>query len=481
MSALATAPRSLLPTVIDDLRESLFGTVTLPGDAGYDQARAVWNGMIDRYPAVIVHCATTSDVVTAVTFARRLDLPIAVRGGGHQVAGYGTVDHGLVIDLSPMKGIEVDAEKRIARVGGGCLWGEVDAATQVYGLATPGGVYSKTGVAGLTLSGGFGWMRNKHGLACDNLIAAEVVLASGEVVIAGTGPGEDPDLLWALRGGGGNFGVVTNFTFQLHDIGQELFVAVVFYPAEGQQVNDAVRFYRDFSLSAPDEVGSLFAVGKYPPGGKFPPELDGLPFSVILAVYVGDPAEGERVLQPIREFMTPVLDLSGVMPYVQAQQLVDEDFPTGKRYYWKSTNVVELTEEVIDIVSEHARNQVGFDSTTDLWHVGGAVARPNPGSSFNGRNVSMMVNLEANWYDPAEDQANIDWVRNCIADLEPFSDGSRYMNFAGYQEETTSLIEPAYGENWERLLELKKRYDPENAFRINHNISEPKPIDYWQR
>lgn len=470
MSALAFAPQSLLPSVVDELRESLFGTVTVPGGPGYDQARSVWNGMVDRYPMAIIHCANTADVVTAVNFANKVEAPIAVRGGGHQVAGFGTCDEGIVIDLSPMKAIEVDAEQKIARVGGGALWGEVDAATQEYGLATPGGVYSKTGVAGLTLAGGFGWLRNKFGLACDNLIGAEVVLASGEIVKAGTNAGEDADLLWALRGGGGNFGVVTSLTFQLHDIGTELYAAIVFAPGEGSQVDDFFRFYRDFSEIAPDEVGSLAASGIFPDNGHYPPELVGKPFVAMVAVYAGPIEDGERILAPIRSFTTPYIDLSGPFPYVAVQKLFDEEFPTGKRYYWKSVNMTAVSDEAIARISEHARAQVSSESTTDLWHIGGAVKRPNAGSSFNGRNLQMMVNFEANWWNPEDDEANIAWVRSAVSDLEQYSDGSRYMNFAGYAEESVGMVEPGYGDSWERLVNLKERYDPTNQFRFNHNI-----------
>jgi FAD/FMN-containing dehydrogenase len=461
-----TLDDSILRAFAGDLK----GDLILPESDGYEAARLVWNGMIDRRPALIARCADVQDVVKAVNFAREHRLLVAVRGGGHNVAGLATCDGGLVIDLGALNDVEVNPEQKVARVGGGARWGDVDRATQVYGLATPGGVVSDTGVAGLTLGGGFGHLRNKYGLSCDNLLAAEVVTADGRVVRASAS--ENPELLWGLRGGGGNFGVVTRFEFQLHPLGPEVFFCFVFHA--GEQIEKAFRFYRDYSNRAPDEVSSIAFSGIFPPGAEaFPGEVHGRPFVAFAAVYAGAPADGKRVLAPLREFSSPLVDFSGQMPYTTAQAVLDEDYPAHElRYYWKSLNLLELSDKALAVVAEHAARQPSPYSTTDLWHVGGAVKRyGSEHGAFNGRHASFLLNPEANWVEADDDEANIRWVREFLDAMAPFSDGGRYLNFAGLQEEGQAMMQAAYGDHYERLARLKQKYDPGNLFRLNHNIN----------
>ena len=455
---------------VRSLAGRLRGELIGPGDAGYERARAVWNGMIDRYPALIARCECVEDVVAAVDFARAQALPLAVRGGGHNVAGHGTCDEGLVIDLSPMSQVEVDPVARVARVGGGATWGQVDAATQAHGLAAPGGVFSGTGVAGLTLGGGLGWLRNKYGLSCDNLIGAEVVTASGQVVRASAA--ENADLLWGLRGGGGNFGVVTTFEFQLHPVGPEVMFVFAFHDGGGDNMKRAIQLYRDYSASAPDEVSSILACGVIPPDPHaFPVEIHGRPFVLLGGLYAGPVEAGQRVLRPLRDFGAPLLDASGAMRYVDAQKMFDHDYPDGRRYYWKSLNLSRLDDDAIDRIVAHARRQPSPFSTTDLWHIGGAVKRASPAeSAFSGRQAAFLLSPEANWDHPADDAANIRWLREFIADMAPFSDGGRYLNFAGFQEEGDAMMRAAFGPQYQRLAALKAKYDPANLFRLNQNV-----------
>jgi FAD/FMN-containing dehydrogenase len=455
--------------VLDLFAAQLQGTLIRPSDPDYDTARRVWNGIIDRYPAVIARCAHIDDVVSSVNFAREHQLAVAVRGGGHSVAGHGTVDNGLVIDLSLLNRVDVYPETRIAAVQGGATWSEVDAATQAHSLATPGGVVSDTGIAGLTLGGGFGWLRNKHGLSCDNLGAAEVVTADGRIVYATEN--ENRELLWGLRGGGGNFGIVTTFEFRLHPVGPEVMFVFVMHNAEDERMRQAIRFYRDYAASSPDEVSSVAAIGIVPSAEHFVAEVHGKRFILFGALYVGDPEQGKTILQPLLDFGVPLHDISGVMPYVQAQKVFDEDYPKGMRYYWKSVNLSRLDDDVIDRIVEHAHKQISPYSTIDIWHIGGAMARTSSHhSAFFGRQAAFLLNPEANWQQPEDDAINIAWVHDFVAAMQPFSDGSRYLNFAGFHEEGSISIQASFGEQYERLVALKNCYDPTNFFRMNQNI-----------
>ncbi|MBZ0293220.1 MAG: FAD-binding oxidoreductase [Anaerolineae bacterium] len=448
----------------------LRGKITLPGDANYDEARAIWNGMIDRYPAIIAHCETVDDVVASVQFAHEQNLLVAVRGGGHNVAGHAVCDGGIVIDLSHMNAVEVDPEAKLARAQGGATLGEVDAATQAHGLAAAMGVVSKTGIAGLTLGGGFGWLSKKYGMACDNLVAAEVVTADGRVIRASET--ENRDLLWGLRGGGGNFGIVTSFELRLHPVGPEVMFVFALHDGEGDRMKSALQFYLDFAANAPEDVNGLAAIGKIPHTEHFPEELHGRPFVLTVALYTGDAKTGEQVLQPLRDFHPPLVDMSGIMPYVEAQQMFDPDYPDGMRYYWKSLNLNYLDDTALDRIIEHARQQPSEFSTTDLWPIGGAVRQFGPETSaYAGRGAAYLINPEANWVDAADDDANVEWVRDFIADMQEFSDGGRYLNFAGFQEEGEDMMRKAFAGNYQRLAELKRKYDPENFFRLNQNIN----------
>ena len=447
----------------------LKGTLIHPGDANYEETRAVWNGMIDKYPALIVRCMDADDVVTAVNFARSHDILLSVRGGGHNAAGFATNDGGLIIDLSLMNDVQVDPEKQIARAGGGTTIGDLDRATQKYGLAVPMGVVTETGIAGLTLSGGYGYMRNKYGLSCDNLIAAEVVTADGRIITASET--ENSDLLWGLRGGGGNFGIVTAFEYRAYPMGPEVMMTAVFH--DGRNAKEVLQFWRDYSANAPDEVATLLAIGQFPPDAEvFPEAVHGLPFVLIVGVYSGTPAEGQRIMQPLREFRQPVVDFSGVVPYLEAQQFFDEDYPAGElRYYWKSANLPALSDAAIERIVEHALTQPSPLTTTDIWHVGGAIHRVDENSAaFVGRNAAFLFNVESNWEDAQDDETNISWSRRFVEAMAEFSDGSRYFNFPGLHEEGDAVMRRTFGEKYDRLVALKTKYDPTNLFRLNSNI-----------
>jgi hypothetical protein len=405
--------------------------------------------MIDRRPDLVARCAGTTDVVEAVNFAREHGLLVAVRGGGHNVAGHATSDGGIVIDLSPMRDVEVEAERRVVRAGGGALWGDVDAATQVYGLAAPGGLVSDTGIAGLTLGGGLGWLRRKHGLSCDNLIGAEVVTADGRVVYASES--ENFGLLWGLRGGGGNFGVITRFEFRLHPVGPEVMAAIVFYPVESAR--EALRGFRDYTATAPDEVGALTFFGTIPAAEAYPAELHGKRYLAVGAPYIGPIEEAERALQPLRELAEPMLDLSGPMPFVELQKMFDEDYPAHTmRYYWKSAFLPGLDDAAIDELIKLNESRPSAHSTLDLWHLGGAIARSGPNdSAFTTRHYLYMVAPESNWEHPEDDEENIAWTREVVKQMERGARGKRYYNFPGLSEEGDSDIESTFGEVYENV------------------------------
>jgi FAD/FMN-containing dehydrogenase len=452
--------------VVRALRSHLTGEVVGASDEAYDTARSVWNGMIDKRPIAIARCLTPDDVAAAVGVARAAELPIAVRGGGHNVAGLATAEGGVVIDLSPLKRVTVDPERRRARVQGGAIWREVDAETQPHGLAAPAGLVSDTGVAGLTLGGGIGWLRRKYGLTCDNLVAAELVTAEGRVVRASLD--ENPDLLWALRGGGGNFGVVTTFEFQLHPVGPDVAYALVLY--EGGETAAGLRALREIGDDLPREIAPIAFTGRVTPMEGVPLEAFGRPMLAVAAVYVGPPDEGEEALLPLRGLATPIADLSGRMPYAQMQQFLDEEYPRGRHYYWKSAAIAELDDPVIDIVSTFAAEQPSSLSTIDVWLMGGALRdEPAGGSAYSGRSAGYLVNPEADWDEVATDETNVAWARELIAALEPYTTGT-YLNFPGLLEEGEAQLRAGFGDNYDRLAQVKARWDPDNVFRLNHNI-----------
>jgi FAD/FMN-containing dehydrogenase len=473
MSTSVRKPKQI-PTT-EELEAAFQGQLIRPGDESYDEARQVWNGMIDRQPMLIARASTVEDVVAAVNFARKNGILLSIRGGRHNVAGHATNNGGLVIDLSTMNQVRIDPETRLVRAGGGTTIGQLDAATQSYGLAVPMGVVSATGIAGLTLGGGYGWLRNKYGLSCDNLVEAEVVTAGGEIVRASKE--ENADLLWGLRGGGGNFGVVTEFVYQAYPVGPDVMFTFVFHDGRGDNMKKGIQLYRDYSASAPDEVSSLLFTGRIPPDPHhFPTEIHNVPYVTFAAMYAGDPEEGRAVLQPLQNFgqeqdIEPLLDFSDVMPYVEAQRILDEDYPDGLRYYWKSLNLTRLDDVVIDRIVKHARRQPSPLSTVDLWYIGGAVRHTGAEeSAFHGREAAFLLSPEANWEKMEDDEANVTWLREFVADMEEFSDGSRYLNFAGFQEEGDEMMQRAFGPQYHRLATLKHKYDPENLFRLNQNV-----------
>jgi len=424
--------------------------------------------MVDLRPALIVRPATAVDVAASIGFARERGLAIAVRGGGHNVAGLASVDGGLVIDLSSMRGVEVDPIGRTASVGGGATWGEVDAATQPFGLATPGGLVSETGVGGLTLGGGMGWLRRRHGLSADNLIGAEVVLADGGIVW--TSPTERPELLWALRGGGGNFGVVTTFEFRLHPIGPEVAFANVLYPLAAAR--EVVRGHeRIVTADSDGDISTLVVFGHVPPLDAFDAALHGAPFAAVLGMYAGPAERGMAALQPLRELARPLADFSAVMSYVGAQTVFDEDYPAGHRYYWKSQRLPILSDHSIDTLVGKVEAAPSGHSTIDLWLNGGQMSRvADDATAFGPRDPGYLVSPEANWEHAADDDANIAWAREVLASVADEAAGGSYLNFPGMLEEGSALVRSSFGPAYDRLAQVKAQYDPDNVFRRNQNV-----------
>jgi FAD/FMN-containing dehydrogenase len=449
-------PSTLTQTVVEAFKATLKGEVLAAGDVGYDAARTVWNAMIDRRPALIARCVDAEDVIHAVNFARTHDLLVAVRGGGHNVAGKAVCDGGLMIDLSPMKGIDIDPEQRTARVEPGVLWSELDQAAQAHGLATTGGTVSHTGVAGLTLGGGLGWLMAAHGLACDNLLSAEVVLAEGRRLTASSTV--NPDLFWAIRGGGGNFGIVSSFEFRLHPVGPTVLGGMVIYPMT--EAREVLRFYRDITTDCPDEL-TVFA------GLLTTPE--GLQIVALIMGWFGAIAQGEQALAPLRNFGAPLADLVGPIPYCQLQSMLDASVPFGWPRYWKSGYFTELSDEVIDLIIAHATAKPSPLSAVPIFHIHGAAARVNPESTaFALRRTQWDLDIVAQWTDPATADANIAWARDFWEAVAPFSTGV-YVNHLD-SDDGAARVRAAYGANYARLVELKRTYDPDNFFRLNHNI-----------
>ncbi|WP_207590004.1 FAD-binding protein [Halomontanus rarus] len=458
---------------IDDKRVEQFetafhGAVIRPDDPEYDDARTVWNGMIDKHPALIARCRGVGDVISAVNFARENELLVAVRGGGHNVAGTAVCDDGLVVDLSEMQGVRVDPDAQRAWVQAGATWADVDHETQAFGLATPGGAVSETGVAGLTLGGGIGHLRCKYGLTCDNLRSVDLVTASGEFATASED--QNSDLFWGIRGGGGNFGVVTGFEFELHPVGPEVATCLVFY--SGGRMVECLRAYREYVASAAAEVSTLTLAGVMPDEELFPADLVDETKIAITGCYAGSVADGERALAPLREIAEPIADFSGTMPYTEYQQLFDEDYPDGMRYYWKSLYLDGLSESAIDRITYWTDIAPSPLSTVDVWQLGGAIARVDPeDSAFAGRHAPFLLGVEANWEHPEDDDANVEWVRDCLDDMRQFSDGSVYLNFPGFLEEGDDMMRTTFGPTYERLVTLKDEYDPTNLFSLNQNIA----------
>ena len=459
------------PTAITDpahLRESVSGPVIGPYDEEYDEARAIWNGMIDRRPACIARCRGVADVVAAVRFARERELLVAVRSGGHGVGGHAICDGGLVIDLSPMKGIRVDPAARTARAEAGVLWGELDRETQLHGLATVGGIVTHTGIAGLTLGGGIGWLMRKHGATVDNLVSVDLVTADGEVLTASED--ENPDLFWGLRGGGGNFGIVTSFEYRLHRVGPIVLAGPIFHPFE--DAGEVLRFYREFIAAAPDELTTIFDLPGAPPLSFLPEDVHGKPIVMVGACYAGAAEEGIEVLRPLKEFGTPIADLLEPKPYTALQSMFDSLVPHGWHRYWKSVELPPLTDAAIDTLVEHASALTSPKSYCIVFQLGGALARVGEDeTAYSQRDAAHNVSINAVWTaDDAEGERHVAWARDFYSAMQAHAGGRVYVNFLG--DEGADRVRQAYGaRQYERLAKLKRAYDPTNFFRMNQNIS----------
>jgi FAD/FMN-containing dehydrogenase len=446
------------------------GDVIAPDQDGYDGARAVWNGTVDRRPRLIARCSGTADVAAAVRFAREHDLEIAVRGGGHNVAGTAVCDDGIVIDLSAMRAVWVDPAGRTARVQGGALWGDVDHETQARGLATTGGIVGHTGVAGLTLGGGIGYLMRKHGLTVDNLLAVEVVTAEGSIVRASAD--EHPDLFWALRGGGGNFGVVTSFRFALHPLGPAVMAGPVFWAAD--DTTNVLRFYRDFATTAPDELGSVVRLGTIPPLPDIPEDLHWRPAIAVACCYAGAVEDGERAVRALRRLGTPLVDLLAPTPYAAHQGSIDDTVLHGWHYYWKAANLAGLSDSAIAVIADHAYTASSPRSYAAIFHMGGAVARvPPDATAYAGRDVAHNIIIDAVWLPDESGEhaaAETSWARRFLQALQPHRTAGVYVNFLDADDDI-SRIREAYGDHiYRRLAEVKAKYDPDNAFHHNKNI-----------
>lgn len=450
---------------LQELEESLRGELIRPADAGYHDARAIWNGAIDKHPAAIVRCAGVADVRHAVEFARSQDLLVAVRGGKHSLPGFSTCDGGIVIDLSNMKGMRVDPAARTAQAEGGLTWSEFDHEAQAFGLATTGGLISTTGIAGFTLGGGIGWLMRAYGLTCDNLISADLVTADGELVHASAE--ENPELFWGLRGGGGNFGVVTSFEYRLHPVGPVLMAGPVFY--SGDRAEEIARFYREYTSGLPDEATTMLNLATAPPAPFLPESIHGKPVAVLIGVYSGPVAEGERVLAPLRELGDPVADLMGPIPYVAMQSLLDALYPSGASNFFKAGYLDEISDQAIDVLLEQFGAISSPMSEIHVQHVGGAIRNVGDAdSAFGNRSAEFVLNVIGRTPDAEGFDEQVTWARGAYDALAPYTAGGTYTNF---MSEGDDRLKEAYGqEKYDRLVALKDRYDPTNLFRLNQNV-----------
>lgn len=450
------AGTALEEATVQEFIGSLGGELLRPGDDGYDSARKVWNEMIDKHPSLIVRCAGVSDVINAVNFARANDLVVAVRGGGHNVGGKAICDGGLVIDLSRMKGIRVDPTRRAVRAEPGLTWGEFDRETQAFGLATTGGFVSTTGIAGLTLGGGLGFLMRRFGLACDNLLSVDIVTADSALVTASAT--ENEDLFWGVRGGGGNFGIVTSFEYRLHPVGPMVLGGLILHPLP--RAKEVVQFYREFTSTSPDELTTYLAFVTSP---------DGDPTVAFFICYSGPIEKGEEVVRPLREFGPPVADMAGPMPYTAVQALGGDLYPPGRLNYWKSSFIKELSDDAIDTMIAQFSVVPSPFSAAAFEHLGGAVSRIGKDeTAFGERSAHYSLIITSEWVDPVESEKNIQWARDFWEAMHPFARESVYVNYLDADEE--DRIRAAYGTNYERLVALKNKYDPTNLFGLNQNI-----------
>ncbi len=463
---ISTMGTVLDEATIQEFKTSLHGELIRPGDEGYETARKIWNGMIDKHPALIARCTGVADVISAVNFARTNKLLVAVRGGGHNVSGNAVCDGGIVIDLSRMKGTHVDPIKRTAIAQAGLLWGDFNHETQPFGLATPGGIVSTTGIAGLTLGGGIGWLMRKYGLTCDNLLSVDVVTADGRFLTASKT--ENSDLFWGLRGGGGNFGIATSFEFQLHPVGPMVLAGMVIHPAT--KAKKVLQFYREYIATIPDELGTMVFLRTAPKVPFLPENIHGTAVIAIGICYAGPIEAGEKVVQPLREFGPPLADTIGPVSFKVFHGIFDSIAPPGLQVYWKSGYLANLNDGAIDAIITHAWSTRSPLSYTILSHLGGTLSRVDKDeTAFGDRDGLCSININAVWSDPKESNEHIRWTREFFASTEPFSTGGVYVNFLGNEGE--KRVRDAYGQaKYERLVALKNKYDPTNFFSLNQNI-----------
>jgi FAD/FMN-containing dehydrogenase len=459
---------TLAPAAVDDLTRAFSGTLIQPGDDGYDEARLVQNGVFDRHPALVARCTSPADVVAAVNFARENDLLVAVRGGAHSTVGYGTCDGGVVIDLSPMKAIEVDPDARTARADPGLTWGEFDAATQEHGLAVTGGRFSSTGIAGLTLGSGSGWLERKCGLTADNLLSVDIVTAAGEQLTASLD--ENPELFWGIRGGGGNFGIVTSFTYRLHEVGPIVYGGqLVCLPDRAVEI---LRFLRGYMADAPEDLGAAVAFISAPPEPFVPAEMHFKPIVAVVICWTGDHEEGERVVAPIREVAQPVMDMVQPMPYTALNSMLDGSWQHGIRGYFKAEFMNELDDEAIETFARYGANRAGPMAQLLMEPMGGAIGNVGDDETALGRrDVAWCYHALAMWMEPDAEtaEAHTAWAKGLAEDVKPHTTDGVYLNFIS--DTGDDRVRSTYGpEKYDRLVALKDRYDPGNLFRLNQNI-----------
>ncbi|HBC3854940.1 TPA: FAD-binding oxidoreductase [Vibrio parahaemolyticus] len=457
--------KSLENTTMEHFKSHFQGDVVLPTDSNYDEVRQIWNGMIDRKPSLIARCKSTDDVVMAVNFARDNGQLLSVRGGGHNIAGNAVCDNGVMIDLSLLTQVRVDENAKRAFVEPGCTLGDLDEATQKHGLATPVGINSTTGIAGLTLGGGFGWLSRKYGMTIDNLVSANVVTADGRQLLASEK--ENEDLFWALRGGGGNFGIVTQFEFQLHPVGPEVLSGLIVFPFD--QAKSIITQFAKFTESAPEELSVWMVSRKAPPLPFLPESVHGKEVVVLAICYAGDPSEGENLIAPLRDFGDAHGEHVGVQPFAAWQQAFDPLLTPGARNYWKSHNFNSLSEGVIDAVIEYAGKLPSPQCEIFIASLGCAASRPEPESmAYSSRDANYVLNVHGRWDSAEDDQACIAWARDFFTKTKPYASGGAYINFLTQDE--AERTESAYGPTYARFQEVKKKFDPNNLFRMNQNI-----------
>ena len=465
LTSLDGSPQSVDSTAIQELQQHLRGQLLLPGDEKYENARRIWNGAHDKRPGLIVQCTGAADVIDSVNFARKHSLLVSIRGGGHNVAGTALCEGGLLIDLSLLRGVHVHPDQRMADVGPGATLGDLDRETQAFGLVAPAGIVSTTGVAGLTLGGGMGWVRRKYGMTIDNLLSVDIVTADGSFLRASEE--ENQDLFWAVRGGGGNFGVVTSFRFRLHPLGPIVYFAAPMYPIE--RAPDILPRWRDFCEGTPDEVSSFFIFQTLPAAEAFPKEVWNKEVVALPTMYAGSVEEGEQILQPLRELGETVLDLSTPLPFRALQQAFDWIFPSGHRYYWKTTTLPVLDDVAINALLEVGTKRSSPGTVVGVWQMGGAISKVgDEATGYGPRSDPWTVNIDSGWSDPSEDDRHIAFTREGWKHLQAVSSGGMYLHYGALEKE--DQIRAAYGPIYDRLAEIKARYDPMNLFRVNQNI-----------